>query len=267
MAQASPGRPSIFITGAAAGIGRATAERFSRAGWFVGLYDVNEAGVRDLAGQLEPAVAGSLDVTDAGAYAIALEAFFSAAGGRLDLLFNNAGIVTIGDFEQVPLARHHAVVDVNFKGVINGCHLALPYLKRTPGARVISMCSASALYGSPPFTVYGASKFAVRGFTEALNVEWARHGITVMDVLPLFVDTPMVRGFESAPQSMERLGLRLQADDIARTVWQAAQWADRRWSWPRVHWLPGLQTWALYLSAKFLPVWLNRWTTRLVTGY
>ena len=267
MGATPPGRPAIFITGAAAGIGRATAERFSRAGWFVGLYDIDEAGVQALAKTMPPAVAGRLDVTDTAGYARALETFFAAAGGRLDVLFNNAGIVTVGEFESVPLERHHAIVDVNLKGVINGCHLALPYLKRTPGARVISMCSASALFGSPPFTVYGASKFAVRGFTEALNVEWARHGITVMDVLPLFVDTPMVRGFETAPRSMERLGLRLQADDIARTVWAATQWPTRAWAWPRVHWLPGWQTWTLYLAAKLLPVWLNRLSTRLVTGY
>lgn len=261
------GRPAIFITGAAAGIGRATAERFSRAGWFVGLYDVNATGVQELARELQPSVAGSLDVTDVEGFRSTLAAFFEAAGGRLDVLFNNAGIVAVDDFEKVELSRHHAVIDVNFKGVVNGCHLALPYLKQTPGARVISMCSASAIYGSPAFTVYSATKFAVRGFTEALNVEWARHGITVMDILPLFVDTPMVRKFETAPKSMETLGLRLRPDDIAKLVWRAAQWPTRWWAWPRVHWLPGVQAWGLYLATKFLPVWLNRYTTRKVTGY
>src|SRR6476646_3524197 len=82
-------RPSAFITGAATGIGRATAELFAGRGWFVGLYDVNEGGVRELQRQLGDAasVAGALDVTDPAAYARALESFFQAAGGRLDLLF------------------------------------------------------------------------------------------------------------------------------------------------------------------------------------
>ena len=258
-------RPSAFITGAAAGIGRATAERFAREGWLVGLYDVNEAGVQSLRHALgeDNAIAGPLDVTDAAAFAAALGAFFEAAGGRLDLLFNNAGIVTVDTFDQVPLAKHHAVIDVNFKGVVNGAHAAFPYLKRTPGARMISMSSASALYGPPEFACYAATKFAVKGLSEALDIEWRRHGITVRDILPLFVDTPMVRQFEMKPKSMDALGLRLTAADVAETVWRAAHWR----LWPRVHWYPGLQSWLLALAQKLSPAWFNRLTTRLVAGY
>ena len=258
-------RPAVFITGAAAGIGRATATRFARAGWLVGLYDVNEAGVQGLRAELGEgnAIAGKLDVTDGAAFAAALGAFFAAAGNRLDLLFNNAGIVTVETFDKVPLAKHHAVIDVNFKGVVNGAHAAFPYLKQTPGARMISMSSASAIYGPPEFATYCATKFAVKGLTEALDIEWRRHGITVRDVLPLFVDTPMTRQFELHPKSMDTLGLRLTADDIAATVWRAAHW---RW-WPRVHWYPGLQTYTLALTQKFMPGWFNRLTTRIVAGF
>jgi len=255
----------MFVTGAAAGIGRATAELFAGQGWFVGLYDVNEAGVRELAARLgtERSCAGRLDVTDAAQFAAALAQFWQAAGQRLDLLFNNAGIAAVDDFEKVPLARHHAMVDVNLKGVINGCHAALDYLKRTPGARVISMCSASAMYGTPSFASYSATKFAVKGLTEALNIEWARHGIIVMDVLPLFVDTAMVRQVEIPLKSMDVLGLNLKAEDVARTVWRAARWR----LWPRVHWYPSLQGWFLALTQKLLPGWFTRLTTRWVSGY
>src|SRR5688572_25165643 len=100
-------RPAIFITGAAAGIGRATAELFASRGWFVGLYDVNEAGVRQLAQQLgDGTCSGRLDVTDPAQFAVALAQFWQAAGQRLDLLFNNAGIVAVDAFEKIPLARH-----------------------------------------------------------------------------------------------------------------------------------------------------------------
>lgn len=258
-------RPAIFITGAAAGIGRATAGLFAARGWFTGLYDVNEAGVRELQQQLgaDRSCAGHLDVTDAARFAAALAQFWQASGGRLDVLFNNAGIVAVGDFEQIPLARQLAVVDVNVKGVITGCHAAFDYLRRTPGARVISMSSASALYGTPAFAGYSATKFAVKGLSEALNIEWRRHGITVMDVLPLFVDTPMVRQFDVKPKSMDALGLRLRADDVARTVWRAANWR----LWPRVHWYPSLQGWLLALAQKLTPAWCNRLTTRIVSGY
>ena len=257
-------RPSIFITGAAAGIGRATAELFAQRGWFVGLYDVNEAGVRELAQRVGPdrACAGRLDVNDPAGWSAALEAFWTAAGSRLDLLFNNAGIVSVGDFETLPLARQHTIIDVNFKGVVNGFHTAFRYLKQTPGARVVSMCSGSAIYGAPQFATYAATKFAVKGLTEALDLEWRKHGIRVMDVLPLFVDTPMVAGFEQKPKSMDTLGLQLGPQDIAQTVWRAAHWR----LWPRLHWYPGLQSWFLALSTKLAPAWFSRWTTRLVTG-
>jgi NAD(P)-dependent dehydrogenase (short-subunit alcohol dehydrogenase family) len=258
-------RPSIFITGAAAGIGQATAELFAARGWFVGLYDVNEAGVRELAARLgaSNSRAGRLDVSDYAAYGQALAQFFEAAGQRLDLLFNNAGIGSSGDFEALPMDRNRAVVAVNLQGVINGCHAAFPYLKRTPGVRVISMSSASAIYGAPGLATYAATKFAVKGLTEALDIEWRRHGIVVRDILPCFVDTAMVRNFESELKAKDALGVRLGPADIARVVWRAAHWR----LWPRVHWYPGLQGWFLALSQKLTPHWLNRFTTRVISGY
>jgi NAD(P)-dependent dehydrogenase (short-subunit alcohol dehydrogenase family) len=259
-------RPAIFITGAAAGIGRATAERFAREGWFVGLYDVDETGVRQLAEAIGAAqcVAGKLDTTDVAAFELALSDFFKASGSRLDVLFNNAGIAAVDAFEKLPLTRHHRVVDVNLKGVINGCYCALPYLKQTPGARVISMCSASAIYGSPDFAVYSATKFAVRGLTEALNIEWQRHGILVMDVLPLFVATPMVSQFETRPKSLTSLGTNLTPQGIAAKVWRAATCST---FFAPVHWLVGAQTWLTWILQKISPSRLNRLATKFLSGY
>jgi NAD(P)-dependent dehydrogenase (short-subunit alcohol dehydrogenase family) len=258
-------RPAIFITGAAAGIGRATAELFAARGWFVGLYDLAEGAAQALCEQIgsDRCMSGKLDTSDPEAFDAALEGFFKAAGGRLDLLFNCAGIVATGDFANIPLARHRRIVEVNLVGVINGCHLGLHYLRQTPGARIINMASASAIYGSPAFASYSASKFAVRGLTEALNIEWARYGVRVMDLLPLFVATPMVSNIANAPVSVDRLGVRLQAADVARTVWRAAYWHG----WPRVHWYPGWQTQVFAWVQKLSPSWLNRLTTRLVSGY
>jgi NADP-dependent 3-hydroxy acid dehydrogenase YdfG len=130
-------RPAIFITGAAAGIGRATAKLFAGRGWFVGLYDMNAPGLESLKQELGPGacIAEPLDVTDAGAFGAALNRFFQAAGRRIDVLFNCAGILSVGNFEDIPLARHHQIVDINLKGVINGFHCALPYLKQTRGAQ------------------------------------------------------------------------------------------------------------------------------------
>lgn len=259
-------RPAIFITGAAAGIGLATAELFASRGWLVGLYDLDEAGVMALRQRLgaDQAVAGKLDTTDVEGYKQALESFWQAAGGRLDVLFNNAGIAAVDDFEKLSLQRHHQVVDVNLKGMINGCYLALPYLRQTPGARVISMCSASAIYGAPSFAVYSATKFAVRGLTEALNVEWQRHGVLVMDLMPLFVNTPMVSHFETEARSLKRLGTHLTALDIANVVWKAAHRPHR---FAPVHWYPGIQTFFLHIVDKLMPAFINRFFIKLVSGY
>ncbi|SFF46894.1 NADP-dependent 3-hydroxy acid dehydrogenase YdfG [Fontimonas thermophila] len=256
-------RPAIFITGAAAGIGRATARLFAARGWCVGLYDIDSGGVERLRAELgDAAVSGYLDVRDAAALTQALERFTAFSGGRLDVMFNNAGILAVGHFEDIALARHHALVDVNLKGVINGCLAALPHLRRTPGSRVINMSSASAIYGSPAYASYSATKFAVKGLTEALDIEWARHGVRVMDVLPLFVNTAMVTDIEQPP-SVGKLGVHLQAEDIAAVIWRAAHWNGRR----RVHWYPGAQTRLLALVNKLAPAWLNRYTVKQVSGY
>lgn len=259
-------RPAILITGAAAGIGLAVAERFARAGWFVGLYDLDEAAVQNHRQRLcaDHGIAGRLDVVQASDWASAMQGFAQASGGRLDVLFNNAGVSVTLPFAQAELARHHLVVDVNLKGVINGCHAAHALLRTTPGSRVINMCSASALHGQPELASYSATKAAVRGLTEALDIEWRRQGIRVVDLLPLFVNTAMVRDDVSRMRTVKMLGVRLSADDVAQAVWSLSQRAPHRLP---VHTHVGLQTKFFALLSKLSPGWLNHWVTAKMAGY
>lgn len=245
---------SIFITGAAAGIGAATARRFAAHGWLVGLFDVDQAGVERLADELGRGhtVAGRLDVTDAAQWQAALAGFVQRAG-RLDVLVNNAGILASGPLETIPLARQQAIVDVNVKGVLNGCHTAFPYLRDTPGSCVINMSSASAIYGQPSLAVYSATKFAVRGLTEALDLEWQAHGIRVMDVMPLFVQTAMVQGMDA--KAIGKLGVNLGPEDVAATIYDAAVHVPLV---ARVHRLVGTQVRFFYKVAGLTPDWLAR---------
>lgn len=187
---------AIFVTGAARGIGRATARRFARGGWRVGLFDVDEDGVRALAAELGPerCHAAHLDVTDGPAASDALERFAVGSGGRLDVLFNNAGLLFTGPFEDIPPEQNAAMIAVNLTALVNLTRAAFPWLRDTPDARVISMSSASSTYGVPELAVYSATKHAVRALTEALEIEWAPHGIRVCDVVPPYVDTPMISG-------------------------------------------------------------------------
>ena len=115
------GRQSIFITGAASGMGRETARLFHSKGWFVGGYDVDSLGLGTLREELgdENCVVRRLDVTDRDDYRAALAEFGQATGGRMDILYNNAGIGRGGPFADQPFEDVLAVVNVNFVGVIS----------------------------------------------------------------------------------------------------------------------------------------------------
>lgn len=254
------GRPAIFVTGAASGIGRACAELFARRGWFVGLYDVDADGVAAVAAALGEgnAVAGALDVCDANQWERALAEFWMHCGQRLDVLFNNAGILSTGSFETVALARHDAMLAVNVQGMINGCHSAFRYLRRTPGARVINMASATAIYGQPELVTYSATKFAVRGFTEGLDLEWSKFGIRVSDIWPSFVNTNMAANFEHIA-SARSLGIRLTPADVAATVWASATAKPRI---HKTHWPVGLQARFLAFATRVAPPALSRRVVR-----
>ncbi len=216
---------TLFITGATAGIGEATARLFASRGWFVGMAARNSAKLEALANELgsDKCSWHPCDVTDADQVSEALQAFSQRTGGHLHLLVNNAGILHAGGFEDIPLHQHHNIIDINVKGVVNCMQAAFPLLKATPGAHVLNMSSASAMFGSPTLATYSASKFAVRGLTEALNVEWARYDIAVTDVMPPFVDTDMLGGpVRDKVKAITRLGVQLSAEDVAECVWNAA---------------------------------------------
>jgi len=250
--------PSIFISGAAAGIGRATCLRFAREGWTVGAHDVDEHGLADLAREQEGIWVGPLDVRRSASWKKALEAFTDRTGGQLDVLHNNAGVLEHGSFTDISLASHKRQIDVNALGVVHGAHAAHPYLAATPGARLVNMASASAIYGAPHLATYSATKHFVRALTEALDVEWRDDDIRVMAIWPLFVQTGMVDA-QAGSRSVERLGVRATPDDIAEAVWKAVH--DRRPD-HRVHFTVGLQTKVLYGASKLSPNFLNRELTR-----
>ena len=186
---------SIFITGAGSGMGRAGAEHFHARGWRVGATDRNADGLASLAEELGPdrIWTRQVDVTDKSALDAALSDFCGGnADGGLDMMWNNAGIGESGWFEDVPYEAAMRVVDVNFKAVLTGAYGSLPYLRKSTGSLMFSTSSSSATYGMPQIAVYSATKHAVKGLTEALSVEWKRHGVRVADVLPGLIDTAIL---------------------------------------------------------------------------
>jgi len=254
-------RKTICITGAASGIGRAVALLFAQRNWFVGLYDIAAQPLAELHALIgaEKSCYAQLDVTDPQSISVAFEQFSQATDGRMDVLFNSAGVLEIGHFEEIRTQRHQQIIAVNVLGVIQCTHAAFPLLKQTPNARVINMSSASAAYGTPDFASYSASKFAIRGLTEALNLEWARHDIAVCDIMPAFVDTPMLREARHS-RSIDVLGVRLTAEQVAAVVWQAAHGR-------RVHWPVSRQFRLLHRLSSFLPSGINRRVIKRISGY
>ena len=226
---------AIFITGAASGMGRATALLFAARGWFVGAFDVDEAGLDSLRGELDAgrSLVQRLDVTDRDAFRAALAAFGEAGGGRLDILFNNAGISRRGHFDTQPFEHYAAMVQVNIMGVLNGVYEAVPLLKATPNSLCFTTSSSSTTFGMPGIAVYSATKHALRGLTEALSIEFRDLGIRVADVLPGVVATPMLaaistRLLEADPPPIARGFQDALVDTLVEKTARAARLRDRR---------------------------------------
>lgn len=251
---------TIFITGAAHGIGLATARRFAAQGWFVGLYDVNEEALEKLlaSGEFPQCCGQHCDVTDRRSIEEALAHFSARTDGRLDVLVNNAGILASGKFEEIDHAFHDRIVDVNVKGVTNVAHAAFELLKQTPGACVVNLCSLSSVHGVPLLAVYSASKFYVNGLTEALHLEWAQYDIRVTSVKPPVVNTAM--GHQLDPRLTQRLSSDMEPEHVAEAIQLAVQGN-------RMGYLLGTsgKLWAFF--DKHLPEAGRRWLTRYLTGH
>jgi len=254
-------KPTIFITGAGKGIGAETALFFAKQGYRVAATDISEKDLAMLKNKLgEGHFYRRLDVTQSDEFAAVLSEFASESGGAIDVLFNNAGIAFIDDFEKVTLEKHLAVTNVNAKGIQIGAFHALPYLKESARPAMINMCSLSSEYGVPSEASYSASKFWVKGFTEALNIEWDRYGIYVCDVMPNFVATPMMDAAHG--NIVDSVGIHLKASDVTAIVWKAVQ--NRR----VVHW--EVDTWRPRLMravTKFLPRRTRRAIIKNLSGY
>lgn len=250
---AAPSRPSIFISGAGRGIGRAIAELFLSRGWRVGLFDVDADSVAEATAGRGAAVHGELDVRDGGQWDQALSAF--CGDGGLDVLVNNAGVLASGPFIELAADVQQRMVDVNVTGVVNGSLAGYPYLRRSKGL-LLNLCSASALYGQSTLATYGATKAAVKSLTEALDIEWRGSGVRVRSLLPLFVDTEMVSRDGARASSVAHLGVRLTADDVAAAAWKVVHQRRRLLAGP--HRAVGRQTRLMAAAAAVTPTWANR---------
>jgi NADP-dependent 3-hydroxy acid dehydrogenase YdfG len=249
-------RKTIFITGAGSGIGRAVAQHFAQRGWFVGLYDVNEAGIAETASPIPANQRTSMafDVRDGESWARAVAAFGEITGGKMHVLFNNAGVGRGGPIDQMSAADIDLVLDVNLRGVVHGVVAALPLLKQTQGARILNTASVAGVIGAPGMSIYCASKFGVRGLTESLDAELAQHGIRAMSLMPWFLDTAILDN--TTAQSNQRLRDTLREGAVP--VYPVSMAAERAWqavhsNGADIHFMVGQEAERARLAARFFP--------------
>jgi NADP-dependent 3-hydroxy acid dehydrogenase YdfG len=254
------GRRTIFITGAASGIGLATSSRFARGGWFVGLADIDAKGLAAALEAIGPANGSvhSLDVRHRSAWKHELAAFAKLTAGRLDVLLNNAGVAKGGYLEQQRPDDVDLQVDVNLKGVLNGCQAAFDLLAATPGAQLVNVASVAGVVAPPRMSVYAATKFAVRGLSEALEAEFARVGVGVRCIMPWFIDTPLLDKARLSDNEDLRVSLRAEkvpvypVEAVSEAVWAAVHGK------PRLHHLVGAQARQVGLLNRFAPKFVRK---------
>jgi NAD(P)-dependent dehydrogenase (short-subunit alcohol dehydrogenase family) len=243
---------AIFITGGGSGIGRATAQLFAARGWRIGLADVSEAGMAQTAALLggAPVSLHRLDVRDRAAWDAALADFAAASDGRIDVIFNNAGIGVGGDFAGTTPDELQRCVDINLMGVVWGAHAGYRYLKESNGC-LVNTASAAGIYGTGGVGIYAATKFAVRGLTEALDGEWHKHGIRVRALLPSFIDTAILDGTPVGSNHSMRDRVRAggleftPVETAAQTVWDAVHGDG-------LHYLVGKTARRMWFAARFM---------------
>ena len=188
---------NVIVTGAASGIGLATAQRFAREGANVALWDLNEEGAQRAAAELKApgvkSIASRVDVSNRQQVNAAVERFHAEIG-QVNVLVNNAGITLFQPFMEMTEDAWDRVMTINLKSMLVCTQAVLPDMLAAKWGRIINISSSSAQAGSARMTAYAASKGGVIGFTKALAQELAPTGITVNNVPPGFIDTPMLRG-------------------------------------------------------------------------
>jgi short-subunit dehydrogenase len=184
----------FIVTGAASGIGKATAQLLHQRGAKLVLWDQDAAHLSQAAGELN-AQPAQVDVTRPHEVRSAMSQAVEALG-TLNGVVHSAGILRAGVFEQVDIEAHRRMIEVNLFGTLNVVYAALPHLRHARGSLTL-LASTAAFYGPPEYTSYGAAKAGVLAFAQALRVELNGSGVHIGVVCPLFVTTPMLTGYNA----------------------------------------------------------------------
>lgn len=219
-----------LVTGAGSGIGAALCRALVEAGADVVCTDIDGDAAERTASPLgERARAARLGVTDAAAVQAAVDDVVERTG-RLDLMFNNAGIVWGGDSELLTLDQWNAIIDVNIRGVVHGVNAAYPQMIRQGGGHIVNTASMAGLTAAGQITSYVMTKHAIVGLSLALRSEAAVHGVGVLAVCPSAIETPLldkgaIGGFDGRNYFLQGAGAKAAypADRLARDTLKAVE--------------------------------------------
>jgi NAD(P)-dependent dehydrogenase (short-subunit alcohol dehydrogenase family) len=169
-------------------------------------------------------------------------------------VFSNAGIPLGGPLVENTSAEIERCLDINLKGVLFGAQAAYPWLQASaPGSCLLNTASAAGIYGSPGASVYSATKFGVRAITEALDGEWAADGIKVCDLMPSFIDTPLI---DKTPNAVTNQGIRERVVAAGLEITPVSEVAEAAWNavhGTKLHNRVGKTAHRVAFAARWLP--------------
>jgi len=220
-----------IVTGGGSGIGAALSRALVARGDTVVVADIDGAAAERVASDLgERASAAKVDVRDAAAVQAVVDDTV-AAHGRLDLIFNNAGIAVGGDDLELGVAHWDRIIDINLRGVVNGVQAAYPVMARQRSGSIVNTASVAGLIPVPFLSPYVAVKHAVVGMSLSLRGEAKAHNVNVTVVCPGFTDTPILDSTGpddlpkptslregSARESAQRMGKLYSPDALAQDI-------------------------------------------------
>lgn len=216
-------RKIAILTGAAGGIGREVARALRGQGFTIGLVDLDREGLDRLAASLPETIAFPADVTRIEEVR-AVVAGMIERFGRIDLLVNNAGIVSTRPLDQRSREDIRRELDVNFQAALDFIHLVVPVMKKQGAGNIVTVCSLGGIVPLKESMIYCASKFALRGLMLPLHIDLKPHGIGVTNICPTAVDTMLLqREVEGGGSLLNFLGNPVAPARVAEAVLRAIE--------------------------------------------
>lgn len=234
---------TVFITGSARGIGQGLAIAFAKAGCDIIGCDLRSDTQLETKTAVEAqGQAYHLMVADLSNVEEAVAATHNAVAIGFDILINNAGIATSGEFDTVPFERWRKTMDLNVIGLMAITHTALPHLRTRAAAHIVNMSSIAGVVGSPGTVAYTASKHAVNGFTRSLDYELLETSVGVTSIHPSMVKTRMIDGVARPMATPE-----ITVEDVVTAILNAI-----RKQKPQVF-VPKSVRWSLDIGSRLFP--------------